>query len=364
MKKLITVSLLLFFCGTIKAQVFTGTGGAILNNGQNTYFALSVSGLSPAQLDGNFGLEQVCFNINHPDISELYIYLQSPAGTIVELTLGSSASGTGYVNTCLNNQAGSSVTMGTTPYSGNFKPVGFLGRFNTGQTGNGTWNLVVHDGFINANSGTVINWNISFGNSPPPPVAFTSSNLPIIFITTSQPITDTKSLANMGVIDNGANRNYTTDPFNNYNGKVSIHLRGSSTKNFEKKSYSIETADMSGVKQLVSLLGMPIESDWDLVSVYQDKSLVRDPLTYDLSRSMGHYAPRYRNVEVVLNNEYQGIYEVTEKPKRDSNRVHVNVMTETQSLTTRFCNTPYRPSISSSALQLSRFALLSVSRSI
>ena len=36
---------------------------------------------------------------------------------------------------------------------------------------------------------------------------------------------------------------------------------------------------------------------------------------------MGHYAPRTRFVEVVLNNDFQGVYVLTEKIKRDKNRV-------------------------------------------
>ena len=87
MKKIITISCL-FFSVLTKAQLFSGTGGSILDNGQDTYYPLNVSGLTPSSIDSVFGLEQVCFNINHPNVSELYIYLQSPAGNIVELTLG------------------------------------------------------------------------------------------------------------------------------------------------------------------------------------------------------------------------------------------------------------------------------------
>jgi hypothetical protein len=36
---------------------------------------------------------------------------------------------------------------------------------------------------------------------------------------------------------------------------------------------------------------------------------------------MGHYSPRTRFVEVILNNDYRGIYILTEKIKRDKNRV-------------------------------------------
>src|ERR1700757_703142 len=112
MKKIITVAYLLFsFCSN--AQTYVGSGGAILNNGQETYFALNVSGLSPAQIDSTFGVEQICFNISHPDVSEIDVYLQSPNGIRVNLTVASSSSGANFVNTCVSNQAPTSVTLGS-----------------------------------------------------------------------------------------------------------------------------------------------------------------------------------------------------------------------------------------------------------
>ena len=48
----------------------------------------------------------------------------------------------------------------------------------------------------------------------------------------------------MGVIYNGEGvRNYLTDPYNNYNGKIGIEIRGSSSQQFPKKQYAVETRD-------------------------------------------------------------------------------------------------------------------------
>jgi subtilisin-like proprotein convertase family protein len=326
MRKIFTILGLLLTL-FVRSQTFTGTGGAILDNGLDTYYTLNVSGLSPTTLDSTFGLEQVCFNITHPNVSELYIYLQSPSGTFVNLTLGSSSAGADFVNTCVNSQNASSITLASSPYTGTFKPVGYLGRFNTGQVGNGNWTLIVHDGFPNGTSGTLASWSLQFGNAPSHQVPFTASGFPIVKITTSQPITDNKSIVDMGIIDNGASANHPGDAFNAYNAKAQIHLHGSSTKNFEKKAFALETQDASGAKLITSLLGMPAESDWMLIASYIDKSLLRIPMTYDVYRRMGHYAPRFRYVELMINNEYQGVYTFMEKVKRDSNRVHVQTMT-------------------------------------
>jgi len=156
---------------------------------------------------------------------------------------------------------------------------------------------------------------------------FTSSNLPIIVINTSgQLIVDEpKITASMGIIDNDPGmRNMVTDPFNNYDGKIGIEVRGSSSQSFPKKQYGLELRNNLGEGINAPLLGMPAEEDWVLFAPYNDKSLMRDALAYKLGRDLGWYAPRTRFCEVVLNGSYQGIYVLVEKIKRDKNRVDVN----------------------------------------
>lgn len=320
----------MFLTLVLKAQVFSGPGGAILDNGQDTYFTQNISTLVPAQIDSTFGLEEVCINVTHPNVRELYITLKSPNGVIVELSAGSSVTGPDYLNTCFNNQSGNSITLGTSPYSGSFKPVGFLGRFNTGQNGNGNWTLIIHDGFPSSNAGVLVSWNLKFGTTPAHPVVFNSSNLPIVFINTSQPITEFTTSVTMGIVDNGVNRNYITDPRNGYNGKAEIHIRGNTSKNYPKKSFAIETDDSFGNEMSVPILGMPAESDWALIASYADKTLLRNQLTYDLFRQMGHYSPRYRYVEVVIDSEYRGVYAMVEKPKRNSSRINIEKLEPTE----------------------------------
>jgi hypothetical protein len=157
-------------------------------------------------------------------------------------------------------------------------------------------------------------------------VQFTSSNLPIFVINTNgQTIIDEQKItADLGVIYNGEGvRNYITDPFNHYNGKIGIEIRGSSTQMFPKKQYSVETRDLSGNDLDVSLLGFPAESDWIFYAPYTDKSLMRNFLAYSLARTMGKYATRCKYFELVINNDYKGVYILLEKIKRDKNRVNI-----------------------------------------
>jgi hypothetical protein len=158
-----------------------------------------------------------------------------------------------------------------------------------------------------------------------PPYLEDSTLLPLVVIDTDgQSIPDEpKITALMKLVDNGAgNYNRPGDPGNGYTGQIGIEQRGeSSLWLFLKKSYSFETRTDSGENNNVSLLGMPEENDWVLYGPYADKSLMRNVLSYRIFAEMGHYAPRTRFVDVVINNNYKGVYVLTEKIKRDKNRV-------------------------------------------
>ncbi len=135
---------------------------------------------------------------------------------------------------------------------------------------------------------------------------------------------DPKITADMKVIYNGpGKRNKVADPPNAFNNKIGIELRGQSSQGQPLRSYDIELRDPAGLELNVPLLGMAPESDWVLYAPYMDKTLMRNYLAYSLSRRMGRWASDVRYVELMLNNEYQGIYLLVEKIKRDSNRVNI-----------------------------------------
>ena len=92
-------------------------------------------------------------------------------------------------------------------------------------------------------------------------VNLSSSNLPILVINTDNnaPILDEpKIAAHLGVIWNpNGQTNHITDPSNDYNGKIGIEIRGSSSQGFEKKNYAMETWNPDISSNTVSLLGLP-----------------------------------------------------------------------------------------------------------
>jgi spore coat protein CotH len=174
-------------------------------------------------------------------------------------------------------------------------------------------------------------------------VDFTDSNLPIVIINTPvDPDTglpaeipdDPKILADMKIIFRpDGSRNFVTDQENedylDYNGKIKIELRGSSSQMLEKKQYGWTTYEDDGeTKVNVSILGMPKENDWILNGLAFDASLIRDYLNYNLTRQMGQYATRTQYCEVILNGDYRGLYILQEKIKDDSNRVNIEEITE------------------------------------
>lgn len=329
--KLLLLIAFTFLFSSLHAQTYSGSPNALIPDGGPTVtFPINVTGLNPSTIDSIFGLETVCIDITHTWDADLNISLQAPDGTTVDLTVGNGGSGDDYNNTCFNAGASTSIVAGNPPFTGSFKPQGFLGNINNGQNGNGTWNLVITDTYP-ADQGTLISWSLTFGNNPAtPPFTFSSSNLPIIVINTNnQGIPDEpKIMADMGIIYNGIGvRNYMSDPWNHYNGKVGIETRGSSSQTFPQKSYGIETIDLAWNKFNVPLLGMHSEHDWILYAPYDDKTLMRNALTYELCRKMGHWASNTRFCELVVNGQYQGVYVLMEKIKRDNDRVDIAKLT-------------------------------------
>ena len=159
-------------------------------------------------------------------------------------------------------------------------------------------------------------------------VKLDSTNLAIIKIQTGGRtiVDDPRIVAQMQIIhDETRPYNHIEDSPNIYNGIIKIEIRGSSSQDaYPRKSYGLKTIDLQGNDLNVSLLGMPDEHDWILYGPYADKSLMRNVLSYKVGRSLGNWASRTRFCELLINEEYQGVYVLMEKIKRDLNRVDIS----------------------------------------
>lgn len=315
----------------LSAQTYTGGSGPILDN-QTIDIPLTVSGLVPSTIDTvNFGLQEVCLDLTHTYVSDLTVSLIAPDGTSVDLFSGIGGGGDNMQNTCMQEDAPTAIASGSAPFTGSYHPTGQMGLVNNNQNGNGQWYLRITDNYT-ADEGTLNSWSVTFGNNPAGYFSFGASDLPIMVINTGgQTIPDEpKIMADMGIIYNGpGNRNYMSDPFNEYNGKVGIERRGNYSASLPQKPYAIKLIDPFWNQVDSSLIGMPAEHDWVLIANYNDKSFARNVIPFHLFDVMGHWAPRHRLVDVVLNGEYKGIYLLTEKIKRDSNRVDIATVNTT-----------------------------------
>jgi len=135
---------------------------------------------------------------------------------------------------------------------------------------------------------------------------------------------ETRITAQMQIIYNGEETLTSINaPANIYDGRISIEIRGSSSQFHPKKSFGLETQLPNGENNNVSLLGMPEENDWILYAPFSDKSLLRNTLAYQITNDMGRYAARTRFCELVINGNYEGVYVLMEKLKRDKNRIDI-----------------------------------------
>ena len=182
--KLLTFIFSILFI-TINAQTFTNTtGGSITDDNAYNYYPIPVSGLATAINTSTFGIESITINVLHTNDVDLRMKLQSPDGSMFVLTSFAGGTGNNYTNTVFNDTAATSISSGTAPFTGVFKPVEALASFNNGQNPNGTWNLMIRDQTV-TEVGNVISWRIKFSNTPAGYINFTSSNLPIVIINTA-----------------------------------------------------------------------------------------------------------------------------------------------------------------------------------
>lgn len=149
------------------------------------------------------------------------------------------------------------------------------------------------------------------------------SNLPIMLINTNgkRIVDEPKIKAGMTIFWDIEGMNNLSASRIHYDGFIGIELRGNSSQSWPKKPYKIETRDADGENLNFSLIGLPKENDWVLHAPYVDKTLLRNALIYRLLNEMGWYAPRYRYCELVINNDYKGVYLLVESLKIDNDRI-------------------------------------------
>ncbi len=155
----------------------TLVGATIPDNGCSTGTGISapigVTQMATAVASSKIAVQ---VNITHAFDQDLYMYLVAPNGAILQLAAAVGGSGANFTNTIFTDTATTSITAGSAPFTGQYKPSGSLSTTcgNTGTVAtfaaigggsivpNGTWTLKVYDG-VALVTGTFISWHITFG---------------------------------------------------------------------------------------------------------------------------------------------------------------------------------------------------------
>ena len=150
------------------------------------------------------------------------------------------------------------------------------------------------------------------------------TNLPTVIVhtTDAQDIVSKESYVNgiISVISNNATNLFTDS--------LEIKGRGNASWNFPKKPYKIK------LDKKASLLGMPaVEKTWTLINNYGDKTLMRNLLAFDLSKRLGlPYTPAAKSVDLFLNGEYKGNYQLCDQVEVATGRVELEKMKATDTI--------------------------------
>jgi subtilisin-like proprotein convertase family protein len=100
----------------------------------------------------------VLINLTHTWDSDLDISLIGPDGTRVLLSDNRGGSGDNFTNTVFDDSAATSISAGSAPFTGTFRPDQLLSGFNS-RLSAGTWTLEVSDQ-AGGDIGTILNWSI------------------------------------------------------------------------------------------------------------------------------------------------------------------------------------------------------------
>ena len=161
------------------------------------------------------------------------------------------------------------------------------------------------------------------------------TNLPIVFINTLGHEIDKENRVSawMKIVNNPDGINYDDTLAHpnqtiDYEGYIGVRYRGNSSFSYSaKKPYSIklltDSYENNGTKRNAPLLGMGTDNDWALLAPYNDRSLIRNALSFSLAEDYFEYVPKSRFCELILDGVYYGVHCLTEKVARGDDRLNI-----------------------------------------
>lgn len=113
---------------------------------------------------------------------------------------------------------------------------------------------------------------------------------------------------------------YGSNLFENTESEMKIRGRGNSTWFVHpKKPYQMKLPEKS------EIMGMPEDKKWLFLAEYSDKTFLRNKTAFELGHlSVLEWTPSSYFADVVINNEYNGTYLISQKVEEGKNRVDLN----------------------------------------
>jgi|GEM_PF-604569 len=120
-------------------------------------------------------------------------------------------------------------------------------------------------------------------------------------------------------VDTNINGTYQTEIITD---AAQLRGRGNSTWGYPKKPYRLR------FDKNTSILGMPEAKNYVLLAEYSDKSLMRNVITQKMVSMMSDlpYTNQTRFVELYVNNEYRGVYVLTEHVETHPNKFFIETI--------------------------------------
>lgn len=147
---------------------------------------------------------------------------------------------------------------------------------------------------------------------------FQLTNLPTVYINTEDSEIpydkEHEIVSNVIIINNNRiNVNYS----------AGVRERGNASRTMPKKPWRIKFDK----KQTV--LNAPAKAKkWTLIPNYGDKTLLRNVIAFEIARRIGmEYVPYCQPVDVVMNGEYKGCYQLCDQIQVNPNRIEIEEMT-------------------------------------
>ena len=101
-------------------------------------------------------------------------------------------------------------------------------------------------------------------------------------------------------------------------------LRGNASMAHPKKPYRIKFTESHRIFRNSDMRSPAKAKKWTLINNYDDKTLMHNLVAFEIARRMGmDYVPWSEPVDVIVNGEYRGCYQLTDQLSVDRNRIDI-----------------------------------------